>query len=81
MYGIDPILLKAIMCQESGGVHLNYSQNGHAYGGMQIESINFGSTIHTYNFNKNKEEDFISLKNVIMMLLKLFKVIILVKVV
>ncbi len=58
MYGIDPILLKAIMCQESGGVHLNYSQNGHAYGGMQIESINFGSTIHTYNFNKNKEEDF-----------------------
>lgn len=58
MYGIDPILLKAIMCQESGGVHLNYSQNGHAYGGMQIESINFGSTMHTYNFNKNKEEDF-----------------------
>lgn len=56
-YGVDKNLLKAIMCQESGGVHLNYSKNGHAYGGMQIESINFGHTIHAYNFDKKDMED------------------------
>lgn len=56
-YGIDKNLLKAIMCQESGGVHINGTVNGHAYGGMQIENIIFGHTIHAYNFDKEKEED------------------------
>lgn len=51
MYGVDPQLLMAIMAQESGGIHKDYSQNGCALGGMQIENIWFNKDITAYNFD------------------------------
>lgn len=55
-YGIDPNLLMAIMAQESSGIHHEYSQNGYATGGMQIENFWFGKEITAYNFKLGQLE-------------------------
>lgn len=56
IYGIDPQLLMAIMCQESGGIHQEFSQNGHAIGGMQIEDFWDNRNISAYNFETQSTE-------------------------
>lgn len=55
-YGIDPNLLVAIMAQESAGIHHDYSQNGYAIGGMQIENFWFNKKLTAYNFEIQAEE-------------------------
>lgn len=57
IYGIDPNILMAIMAQESGGVHYNYSENGHAIGGMQIENVWNNEKLTAFNFDTNSEEE------------------------
>lgn len=58
-YGIDPNLLMAIMAQESGGVHHEYSDNGHAIGGMQIEDVWDQEKLTAFNFETNANEEMI----------------------
>lgn len=55
-YGIDPNLLVAIMAQESAGIHHDYSQNGCAIGGMQIENFWHNKNLTAYNFETQSEE-------------------------
>lgn len=57
MYGIDPNLLMAIMCQESSGIHHEYSQNGCAIGGMQIENFWYNKQLTAYNFELQEREE------------------------
>lgn len=58
-YGIDPNLLMAIMAQESAGIHHEYSQNGYAIGGMQIENFWHDKELTAYNFDIQEEETII----------------------
>lgn len=58
-YGIDPNLLMAIMAQESAGIHHDYSQNGCAIGGMQIENYWYNKSLTAYNFEIQDEETII----------------------
>lgn len=55
-YGVDPNLLMAIMCQESGGIHNEYSENGHAIGAFQIENVWDGQTLSAYDFETEEME-------------------------
>ena len=56
IYGIDPNMLMAIMCQESNGIHQNYSENGHAMGAMQIEDVWDQQRLSAYNFETKTNE-------------------------
>ena len=55
-YGIDPNLLMAIMSQEGSGIHKEYSENGHAIGGFQIENVWDGESLSAYNFETREME-------------------------
>ena len=62
MYGIDPNLLMAIMCQESSGIHHEYSQNGCAIGGMQIENFWYNKQLTAYNFELQEREEILYMR-------------------
>lgn len=66
MYGVDAELLKAMACQESGGNHYDYIEEGPATGIMQIENdCHIGYTTYAYNIEtKEFDEIFVTEDNI-----------------
>ena len=55
MYGIDPKLMTALICQENPSNQKNYSMIA-GHGVPQIEGIHNGYEIYAYNFDTNQNE-------------------------